>query len=201
MLIPMMILAMAAGPDPIAELLNVTVEPQERLRSSGNNALFAFEEVELTVRGGMVWFSDDFGADPEPCAGALIEIPMPWLGHGVFGLPPDGLSLFASFTATQIDREYAPPVLVPAGDPTFFNVGLSLSLFRGETWSGQIFGGYQHGDYDGVTDMRDGSAGLAGMGLGWNITGSLRLTWHGEVVIAHDNELLIFNYAGLLVEF
>ena len=92
----------AAGADPISELLNVTVEPQGRLRSSGDNALFSFDEMELTVRGGMVWFSDDFGADPEPCAGALVEIPMPWLGHDVFGLPPDGLGFFASFTASQM---------------------------------------------------------------------------------------------------
>ena len=201
MMIPMMILAMVAGTDPIAELLNVTVEPQGRLMSSGDNSLFAFDEMELTVRGGMVWFSDDFGADPEPCAGALVEIPMPWLGHSIFGLPQDGLGLFASVTASQIDRDYTPPVVAPDGDLMFFNVGMTLSLFRGKTWMGRIYGGYQHGDYGDVTDMRDGSAGLAGAGLGWRITGSLTLTWHGEVVIGHENEQLIFNYAGLLVEF
>ena len=218
MVISMMLLALAAGPaatpspegaaagagpdpDPIAELLDVTVEPQVESGSSSDTPLFAFEETELTMRGGMVWFSDDFGADPEPCAGALIEVPMPWLGHGVFGLPRDGLGLFASFTASEIDRDYAPPVLEPTGDLRFFNVGMNLSLFRNETWMGRIYGGYQHGDYGGVTDMRDGSAGLAGAGLGLRITGSLQLTWHGEFVFAHEGDQLIFNYAGLLVEF
>ena len=204
MMTPILLLALAVGPDadPIVELLDVTLETRaEREGSEGDNDLFAFEETEVTFRGGMVWFSDDFGADPEPCGGALVEIPMPWLGHGVLGLPPDRLALFASFTASEIDRDYTPPVLEPNGDLMFFNVGLSLAFVREETWTGRIYGGYQHGDYGGVSDMRDGSAGLLGGALGVGITEGLRLTWTGEVVFAHDGDVLIFNYAGLLVEF
>lgn len=209
MLIPMMVLALASGPapdgDPVSQLLDVTLEPQSyrryRPRRGDDNAFLALDETELSLRGGMLWFSEDFGADPEPAGGALLEVPMPWLGHGVFGLPRDGIGVFASFTASSMDRDYSPPVLEPSGDLMFFNTGLSLSLLRNDTWLARIYGGYQYADYGDVSDMRDGSAGLVGAGLGVGITGGLKLTWTGELIFARDGDQLIFNYAGLLLEF
>lgn len=201
MLVTVMMLAMAAGPepDPVADLLGpTTAEPQEGYR---DRDLFAFDEAELTVRGGMLWFSSDFEADPEPCGGLLFEVPMPIVSRGIFGLPRNGLGLFASITASQIDRDFTPPLEDPDGTLIFADFGAHLSLVRNDTWTARLYGGYQYGNYGGVSETRDGSAGLVGAGVGVNLTKGLRATWTGEAAFGYEGDFLIFNFIGLQIEF
>jgi hypothetical protein len=189
------VLAALGGDDP-----PVREAPQAASRAS-SGALFDFRGFEAAARGGIVWFSENYEADPEPCAGLLMRAPMPWLSRGLFGFSEDRFGFFVSATASQIDRGFEPPFQQPDGTLLFGNAGVDFSLARSDSFVLATQAGAQYADYGDVSRLENGVGFVTGLRTGVRIARGLWLTYDADVVFAHAGDKLVFNFLSLTLGF
>ena len=141
----------------------------------GEHPFFDFDHVSVSTLFGMISYSNEFDADPEPAVGAIFRTPLPYLSAEMFGLEPGDLGLYAEIAATRIERDSPLPVTEEAGSPTIFGIGLEYTPERSESLflSFQLGAHYTHfGDVDGLDDGFGLNVGLATgvpLGSGWNL--------------------------------
>lgn len=173
--------------------------PPEAQEAAGTPFL-DFDRLEATPRLGLVFFSDDFEADPEFAAGVQLRAPLPWLSRDVFGLESDDFGLFVDFTVSSIERDI--DILEdPDGTLFFASLGFDFTFARDDTWLGQAQLGIQFGDFGGVTDLDDGVALLVGAVGGVQFSEGLWATVTPQVGFGDSGDRVYFLQFGVQILF
>ncbi len=176
------------------------LQPPQMELQEGPAPFLDFGWLEMHPRLGMAVFTEDFHIDPSPCFGLEFRAPFPFLSppsnpHGEY------FGLFLELDSAIIERTLVPELEQARGVMVTVMTGLDYALLRNETWRLLIRGGGQYANYGGVTDLREGWGGMAGLTAGLTVSRSVSLTLAPTVMFGRGGDHVLLGFVGLSVEF
>ena len=175
------------------------LKPEPLPRQQASNAFLDFDWLDLTPGVGMAVYSSDFLADPSLAFSIRAHVPMPWLSPSS-DAKGEYFGLFAEVAFSTIERDMSPFVQDRSGLCTFGSVGVDFSVLRDPTWILVVRAGVAYVHYGGVADLNNGIGPVAGLTVGYQLSGKLAVTYTPELIFG-DGDYVFLNTVGLLIQF
>ncbi len=184
------------------EMPDVQEEPQEPgLEESAGVDFIGVDRIQLSLVGGVLFFSSDFEADPAFVGGVSLRAPLPWLCREVMDLPDDDIGMFAGLRFSSVERDLEPPIDDDSGLVVLADAGLDYVLYREEDWTLMARAGIQYGRFGGVEGLENGFAALVGVDVAAGVTEGIQITLAPQVSFGDAGDFLVIVQAGVLIEF
>ena len=176
-----------------------TPRPSELAPVDGTRRPFVdLDWLEVGVRGGMAFFSEDFEADPSPSLALQARAPMPWLSPSS-NPEAELFGLFVQLSAAKIERDLR--LQDPSGTALFVTAGVDYTFIRDGTWLLMAHAGPQYVSYGGVSGLNDGFGLLAGLRGGVDLGRGFSLSGGPEAAFGNAGDRVLFAYVGFLLDF
>lgn len=189
--------------DPPAQPQEEPVPPPDidepRAGGEGND-LLDFDRFELNPYVGLLFFSEDFEADPEVGFGVSGRAPSPWFNRDLLGLDHDYFGAWLDLRVSQMDRDV--DFLDDTDGPIFFvAAGGDFEIHRDEEWTVLAQTGVQYGFFGDIDDTEDGVAVLLGLAGGYTVAEGVTIALNPQIAFADAGDRIIFLNLGALIQF
>lgn len=156
--------------------------------------------IQVQPHLGILFFSEDFEADPELVVGVGARASLPSLSRDVLGLEDDAVGLFLDLSFSSIDRD-VPFVDDTKGNLFFVTLGADFRLYDDETWTAHVQLAGQYGHFGNVDDTESGLATVLGLSGGIKIAPQFEIVVNPQIAFGNGGDQIYFLNIGLQIEF